>query len=249
MKIFPTTACYPGLNHYQVADALLDLKHKDYNISFDYLQICPQTLKPLEIQYIKNYNSYYPNAVFRLHANLRLLEKCTEFNAGHIDENYKKKLKQIIKLINKDFKTDAYTYHAGYQYVSLDKMIDNTLRLQDNLKIKVGIEGLYPDTENSFGMSNVKDYEEIMKKDVYYAIDLSHLNILQEFFKQDLYSISHTLVTHPNCIEVHISSNDGIHDKHQPVEKMEWWEPILKDIKCPIFYESNQLKNKLAYKN
>ncbi len=252
-NICPASACYPG----KPIDTALILLHKnkptDFCIEkwdFSNIQICPQHIGFISETTTNRIKSKYPTTQFRLHANIRVNTTHRSFDAGFdlLDNlEYATKIKTIQQQLN----AQIYSYHAPMRHnKSWNEIITNVLKLQDFLGIPTAIEGLYPNSKNQDDLwkDSITAYEQILKSDLFFALDLSHLNIVYEqiddFNKQQLILLTKEMLQNKKCIEVHISGNDGNHDSHNAIDKHIWWLDILNKAHlsqdCVIFCESMQ---------
>lgn len=252
-QINPTTACFPGkplesslhlLNNNYPKDSLIE------NWDFSNIQLCPQNPGFISINKAESLTSKYPNTQFRLHANVRLFLKHQQFDSNfslNDDLSYAEQLKTINNIIN----GKVYSYHAPMKTdKTWNNIIDNVLKLQDFLNIPVALEGLYPNKKISgdFWQDTFNNYSTILKSDIFYALDLSHINILyeqsDEKLKKRIILLTKDMIEYKNCLEVHISDNDGVHDSHKIIKEKKWWVDILNNStlppNCLIFCESNQ---------
>ncbi len=252
-KINPTTACFPGkplesalhlLNNNLPKDSLIK------NWDFSNIQLCPQNPGFISAKKAESLIGKYPSTQFRLHANARLFLEHQSFDSNfslNDEYAYTKQLKTINDILN----GKVYSYHAPMKTEkSWNEIINNVLSLQDFLKIPVALEGLYPNRNigNDFWKDTYNNYLTILNSDIFYAFDLSHLNILyeqsNEITKKQIISLSKEMIEHKNCLEIHISDNDGIHDSHKIIKEEKWWVEILNSStlnkNCFIFCESNQ---------
>jgi hypothetical protein len=254
-KICPASACYPG----KPIDTALILLHKNKpidfcieNWDFSHVQLCPQHIGFISEITTDRIKLKYPKTQFRLHANIRVTTTHRSFDAGFdlLDNlEYATKIKNIQQQLN----AKTYSYHAPMRHnKSWCEIITNVLTLQDFLGIPTALEGLYPNPKNSEDLwkDSITAYEQILKSDLFFALDLSHLNIAYEQTddcnKQQLISLTQEMLQNKNCIEVHISGNDGKNDNHKVIEKNVWWLDILNQTElhkdCVVFCESMQQK-------
>lgn len=251
-KVSPTSACFPGKPIETAMSLLIKNNPKDNCLTkwdFSEVQLCPQHIGFISSFTTQTIKDKYPNIQFRLHANVRLNRNHRPFDASHIlEENleYIKQLKEIQNQLN----SKVYSYHAPmHEMSSWEKIAQNTLELQDFLNIPVAIEGLYPNKKYKDLWSNsINAYESLLKTNLFYALDLSHLNIAYEQYsstqRETIKQLVIEMLENKNCLEIHISDNDGKHDSHKPISDEKWWLEPLNNSKinsrCVIFCESNQ---------
>jgi hypothetical protein len=218
MNIFASTAMFPGKAYaiamnqimgrgWQVGDVLLSKKA---------VQLCPQTRDVLDEEMADTLRNNYPDVAFRVHANCKMTSDLRQFDASTPWDlpwvnTYINQLKRVSMMLG----AQVFSWHAsGHSPSTLVKAIEHTKRLEDKLEMPVAIEGLYPGAHIGAVLTTQEEYETLAESGVCMAIDLSHLKICytQGTFK-DLSQI-HYLVGSSNCIEVHLSHNDGLHDSH-----------------------------------
>lgn len=247
-NVCPASSCFPG-THYAESVSLLYEKGLTDNIlksfSFEHMQLCPQQKGVIDVELIDKFKRLYPDTKFRYHANVRLYPKIFFFDAS---SNLKSPdvIEYVERLGQAHYwlKPDVYSFHAGSKKAKFQEMISNVLYLQDFLKIPVAVEGLYPSRNDNWHLSSVKEYELLLKLDVFYAIDLSHIQIVanaEGVLPKDLIK---ELIESKRCLEIHVSDNDLVSDSHRQMKKSRWWMDILNeaniDKNAVIFCESDQ---------
>ena len=209
-------------------------------ISNGHVQLCPQN-GPMKItqEVLADLQSKWPETKFRLHANARLLDKPVLFDLGTIEHfpEYRKALVKTLRYLG-----EGYSIHAasGKNAPVALKQIERCQQLEQDSGVPVGIEGLYPGVTGVF--STWADYALLLENDVRFAVDLSHLNIVRDKEGQAPEGLVEDLLGHPNCIEVHVSGNNGLRDSHESVEEGTWWLAVMDKINpnAVIFYEGRQ---------
>ncbi len=210
-------------------------------ISTDQFQIGPQNTslgKVIDEEYLNLLSEMYPSISFRLHANVRLFSSASSFDGGTTSSNrdYLKRLVEVLRFLGK-----PYIFHAGRK--SSGKDLREQLRFCQTLEqaagVSVGIELLYPTSSESFTASTWEEYEQTLNSGVHFALDLSHVNILFHYTQKWDEALIQDMLESPNCIEVHLSGNDGKADRHLPLcQEPVWWEVYLRSrIQGDIFYE------------
>jgi sugar phosphate isomerase/epimerase len=138
----------------------------------------------------------------------------------------------------------GYSIHAGVRSQSdLNTALDAVKRMSDQFQCRVGIEGLYPPSarENHWLLSTWAEYREMLDSGVDYALDLSHLNIVGKREKFIDIEFTTELLQSSQCMEIHISDNNGRADSHRPLtigNEPWWWDVLVKaDTVAPVFYE------------
>lgn len=252
-NICPASACYPGKPIVMAMRLISENNPKDNPVAtwdLSQAQLCPQHIGKLSKFALNTLVENFPNTQFRLHANVRVDSEHRPFDAGFsLKENLE--YVKLLKEAQQHIKATHYSYHAPMRNkLSWEAITDNVLELQDFLGIPVSLEGLYPNLklENDFWHNALISYETILKKDILFALDLSHLHIAyaqgDKLFQQNLKALTKEMLSHQNCKEIHISHNDGKHDSHKPIDSEVWWIELLnastppKD--CVIFCESMQ---------
>ena len=252
--VSPATAMLPGYSHCLAVETLIHrsryLKIESLSFNASSIQLCPQSKKALTSHEQQTLVDRFPACQFYLHANLNLGGGFMPFDAAHFDLNaswcldYVSRLKEALLL----FQCPYYSWHAdggSGLNASFEMVCDNTLRLQDYLGLPVAIEGLYPHRPR-WALSSFSDYERLLSRDVYFVIDLSHLKICASA-EPCPSTLVFDLLIHQNCLEIHLSDNNGIHDSHQKyVQTPFGWEDFQKAsllwVKPPkVFSEINLL--------
>ena len=110
------------------------------------------------------------------------------------------------------------------------------------MQCPVGIEGMYPAKGNPYLCSSWMEYRQLLDSGVRYALDLSHLNIVACAERRVETGLVKDMLASPNCIEIHVSGNDGSHDQHRAIDGNEWWIGLLLEKASPgavVFAEGN----------
>lgn len=246
-------ACLPGKHvleavsiakSMQAEGKLVDPVHG--SISLETVQLVPQSFGTLGLQTIEAIKSALPSARFRLHANVPVAGRGFEpdlSNARQYEGWFKS-----LKGINDALGSPVYTLHSGLKSATdLQGMIDNARWLEELLGCTVGIEGQYPDKHDKLLMSSWKEYEKVFLSGLSMAIDLSHLNIVRHHNGgQAPVDLISAMLESPQCVEVHLSENNGCGDWHQTCTKKAWWHGLLDRINpdAVIFSEGNLLRSR-----
>lgn len=242
MKYHPTTANFPGTPFLHAVSKASENTQWD----FSHMQLCPQQLGVLSEKIVEDLQNEFLHTQFRLHANVRLFQDNFLFDASSdLKNDDNKKYIELLKQIHQKTNAQVYSYHAGYRVCSKEQMKNHALFLQEKLQSPVAIEGLYPEKKNLWLINSLDDYEWLANN-IYFALDLSHLQIVYTQMQKTVdESWVIDMMQHPNCLEIHVSGNDGKHDNHQAIEGNEWWLPLIKkaDIKAHVFTEENCKKN------
>jgi hypothetical protein len=253
-NICPASACFPGKPLEVALQLLHENKPLDLGISnwdFSQIQICPQHIGTITPTTLERVIKKFPKTQFRLHANVRVENIHRPFDAGFsLDENieYVKKLKQAQEIIQAQF----YSYHAPMRHhKSWQEIKHNIFELQDFLNIPVALEGLYPNhklQDDDLWANSLEAYQFIYNNNIFYALDLSHVHIAYaQANKTDKFSfieLTKNMLKSNYCLEIHVSSNDGLHDSHKSIQEDIWWKELLNSVEinpqCTIFCESLQ---------
>jgi hypothetical protein len=138
----------------------------------------------------------------------------------------------------------AYTLHAGNRSeATLDEIFNYVKEIEDLFMCDVGIEGLYPTKGDKYLISTWKEYQKLLESGLKFALDLSHLNILSSNTNVIEINLVKELLISDNCIEIHLSANDGIGDTHQKLDNQPWWFELLGQVgqNAVLFSEGNQI--------
>jgi hypothetical protein len=247
IKINATTANFPGKCYSQATYLASTMKSNWATIVNEHMQLCPQQCDFINESFAEKIRDKYKSIKFRCHANVRLFDFLHIFDASSAQEDIlHKEYIEKLKLINDKLNADKYSVHAGSAIISLDKMKDNVLRLQDKLNIDVAVEGLYPHKKINWLISSWSEYNWLLESELNMAIDLSHLQIVAKhegYWNADLVQ---ALLQSEKCLEIHVSSNDGINDSHTDVVGEEDWLKLLNvaNKTSVIFTEENQIKRR-----
>ena len=205
-------------------------------------QICPQNKWALTADRAASLLKENPEIEFQLHANVRLFEiQRRPIDLSTDDSAYWHQLKEINDLLN----GRQYSAHAGKRCeASLIKTFENTKRLEDYLGIPVAIEGHYPTKDSTFLMDSWEEYAQLLKNDVHYAIDLSHIHILFRKTRHCDRELLKDILANDRCIEIHLSANNGFEDEHIEITREPWWWDVFQERNknATIFYEGAQKK-------
>ena len=237
--IHPTTA---QLANYPVLEACRRLAQEHQEAfgptSMDYLQLCPQTPSVMTETLLEELQAEFPHTRFQLHANVRVQPGLLIFDASSYSASthwYFERLAELSKFLN----APAYSLHSGRRKnCSMNQLFRNVEAIQTLFEMPVVLEGMYP-TQNDHQVwlvSSWKEYQMVMSSGLFYAIDLSHLNIVASTEGERPEQV-YELIRHPNCLEVHLSHNNGKHDRHRPINdtiwnNLWWKDPWLEGLKA-----------------
>lgn len=208
------------------------------HIASPLLQICPQNLGVIDELTLDQINEAHPEANIRLHANIhllpmRMLKDVVNFNPA---DPYWIRLKELTQY----GAMSVYSAHAGLREDhDMTFVIEQQARLMDFLRIPVALEGHYPTRENRYLASDWAEWEMMFNSGLPYVVDLSHAAIIANLCRQRNDTLLIAMLSHANCLEVHISGNDERADQHTPLHGHEWWWSLMTHIhsEASIFYE------------
>ena len=230
-KIHATTAQFPGYTFEEACDEISKGIVEGFGrVDMEHVQLCPQAADFVDENCISVLQQKYPDSKFRLHANVRVDGALRILDASRYSQKNKWYYERLAEL-SKKMSATGYSLHAGYREdASLEQMKQNALEIQSFFPCEVMVEGMYPDDRKDWLIQNWTEYQWLLESDLLYAIDLSHLNIVQkrmEFYDRELVK---ALLLHPNCREIHLSYNHGNHDSHlqlkEKVYTTSWWKDI-----------------------
>lgn len=234
LDVNPTSANFPGFPYLDSIEKI----HQGINepkiksITPNHMQLCPQNRGHLSPAFCSLILEKYKNTQFRIHANAKVHPELEMFDASYDFKNPRiVKYIKSLRLVCDTLKSPIYSFHAGRRINSYNDVITNTLNLQDTLKIPVALEGLYPSKKDNWHLSTLKEYESLLTSDIYYAIDLSHIQIVCHQEKATPVDLIKALIENKNCLEVHISNNNFYADQHQILDTDRFWFDILNSAK------------------
>lgn len=246
MKMCAASSAAPRLDFKSALELIAATPDPKWGVlSLDHVQLCPQHEDFISETRIDELRAQFPNTQFRPHANVKVrpqlvITDASTYHTG-VHDTYFTRLIELTKYMN----APIYSIHAGYrEKATMEQMRDNVFALQDRMGIPVAVEGLYqsPRTGDTQLMSTWAEYEWVRDQGLYYALDLSHLNILHrnECPNPDL---TLSLMEDPLCLEIHVSENNGTGDWHSISANPEWWDDLLANAKLPadvtLFSEGN----------
>ena len=245
MNINISLGAYPGRSPASAMMSFLEKQPKDPvlgDLSCQETQICPQNcIEILTEDYANNLKQSFPDTRFRLHANVRVLEK--HIPGAHLSayRRYRKYFQKMAS-ISRIFDAKIYTLHAGSKTEAPWRLLLYSVKqLEDLFGISVGIEGHYPTAGGKFWLDSWEEYRMLYESGAGYVIDLSHLHILATQTGKLEIELIRDMLACDRCLEVHLSHNDGSRDQHVPLEANNppWWIRLLHGIhpKAAVFYE------------
>ena len=209
-------------------------------ISMDHVQLCPQHAGYIDQALIEELVAAYPKTAFRLHASPKISghgRSIVYLSNWHEHREYIDEALRLGHLMGRH----GHTIHAGEkQDCDINGMLDRLDDLQQKTGMPIGVEGLYPSPRDRWLMADWQEHERVAERGFSYALDLSHLNIVSRVHgRQD--ELVKDLLSSPQCIEVHVSGNDGRADSHKPLDARAapWWLDLLRHARSDavIFYE------------
>ncbi len=244
-----SSASFRGRSFESVMSIASDSEPRDPVIgplSLKNVQLCPQNcISPFTEDDALRLREQYPDTAFRLHANARM-------SGGHLLADLSNYLRyrdyfQEIANVSSVLGAQAYTVHPGAKRSGqpIQKILDNADRLQDQMGVPVGIEGMYPVTAGGgFYFDSWEDYERLLAEDCYFALDLSHANILRTNSGVLNDALLREMAASERCLEIHVSHNNGQKDEHckfSSPDQYEWMIPIVDSAhhRTVIFYEGD----------
>lgn len=258
MIINAASSCWSGL---KIKDAVEKIVNGETfepllgTISSNHIQICPQHINYFDEDVADDLVNRFPQTQFRLHADVRLKNKrgysvdLSDFNQD--TKWYFEELSQYSKKLG----SKAYSLHAGKRKVSLGEFKEQYLSVQEIFgNTKVVVEGLYPTAQKKWIIDCWEEYVWLAENNIPYALDLSHLKILEKKFGAEDNLIKE-LIDNDLCEEIHISFNDGILDSHEIAQTkfqstFDKYCDFLKNKKAHsvIFTEGNQVLHQIKEK-
>jgi len=230
-KIHATTAQFPGLSWRLACKKVHEGFLEPFwgKISTDHVQICPQTSATVDTAAAEFLMEKYPQTKWRLHANARVLPQHFIYDASTVSQDTLFYFKELFAR-QKTFGSRIMSIHAGYRKNCSEKDFWKNVDILRNLAAlydtEVAIEGLYPSEKAPQWIDTWSGYEDILKKEIPFALDLSHLKIVakKEGWKKDL---AEEMVSSPFCREIHVSENDGLRDRHEKIKNPPKWLDCL----------------------
>lgn len=242
MHIQAASAVAPTTTHKRAIEHIAQGLEDDVlgPIGYDKIQLCPQHAGYINDSLIDFLLETYPQTEFRLHASPKLRNvapKIVYVSNAPDNDDY---INECIR-INQRLGAGGYSLHAGErQHCTIEQMVKNLSEIQAMTDIPVAVEGLYPSASNKWLMSDWHEYEYVAEHGCKYALDLSHLNIVAKRHGQNN-GLVKSLLESEQCIEIHVSGNDGRADSHKPLDrnKEPWWLEVLhqSNSQAVIFYE------------
>ena len=245
-------AAYPGERHVNAAIKAIESANAGSlveplwgRIHAHHVQLVPQNFGILDETTCQSLMDAFPKTQFRLHANVRVTGKHTIADISGL-QKHREWFEQAAR-ISKFLKAPAYSAHSGSRSESdIKQMLDNARKIADLFGVPVAIEGQYPVEGNTLLVTSWDEYRQVFESGLPYVIDLSHLNILAHKTGLQEMNLVKEMLNNGNCIEVHVSDNNGIGDWHQVCEKQTWWYELMPYINknAVVFTEGNHLRGR-----
>lgn len=207
-------------------------------LSAQRLQLCPQGRGRLDADFASELVKAYPGIEWRLHANVQLESAQRVVDLAHWPQE--RGWFERLARVSAALKAPAYTTHAGRrEHATVDQVLRYVREVEQLLGIPVGVEGHYPTPGGIWLFSCWAEYRTLFESGVRYALDLSHLHILATQSGRIEWGLLREMVASPNCLEIHVSDNDGMADRHEPLNGPAWWLPLLAEAhpEAVILYE------------
>lgn len=206
--------------------------------STDLLQICPQGRGKLSEELALQFVEDYPTTQWLLHANVQVDDdrRVVDIADWPKEKDYFMQIAKLSKLMG----AKHYSAHAGRRNrASLEEMIAYSKEMTEAMGLPVAVEGMYPTIGNGWLVDNWDEYYQLFRSGAYYALDLSHFNILVHQTGGVPRLLLKAMLRSERCLEVHISHNDGIYDQHLTFEQYPWWYAYLDEVhpNCVILNE------------
>lgn len=244
--IHAASAAVPCVSHAKAVAALAEGLSDPVlgPISIGEVQLCPQHSGTITEDLVRRLMAAHPATRFRLHASVRVANagrhRIVDAGNAFQDDAHVREMARLSDIMD----APAYSIHAGsVDDATLPEAFDNVRRIADIFGRKVGIEGLYPlySGRPKWLLATWSDHAEMLRSGIDYALDVSHLNIVARRERRQETALLDELISSPQCMEVHLSSNDGRADSHRPLEAASrpWWMPHLERINpgATVFYE------------
>lgn len=239
-------AAFPGKSYLlamHMARANLYPDNAVPDIKIDHVQICPQNQGRFDESAADQLMKEFPETKFRLHANVFVANNRIITDLCDIKTHmyYWNKLAQMSQYIN----ASGYSAHAGKRCLNtLQGVIDNAKKLSDLFALPVAIEGHYPERGDPWLFSTWEEYQFLLESGAPYALDLSHLNIVARNGRDYRRTLVQEMLSSEQCLEIHISGNDGRRDIHQPLDQLPyWWQDLSYAHPDAVIFSEGQHKN------
>lgn len=258
MIVCATTAQFPGATIPFALDKITAGVSEGAwgNLSRAHIQLCPQNPTHLSEKMVEQLCAIYPLSQLRLHANARVLDQHVLWDVSTFTSetrHYYRALADRMLRLN----TKVFSIHSGYlRNCASDEFWERLNRLRDDVDhytqgaVRVAVEGLYPCANRPQHIGSWNEYEKLLKDQIPFALDLSHLKIVAHYEKTWNHTLVMEMMSSPLCVEIHVSDNDGRSDRHSPVQSHPlWWEQLHSaslPSECVVFSEGNLVPKKIS---
>lgn len=245
-------ASFPGKNHVSALLCAQNVVSREVGepalgqLALEHTQIVPQNFGLLDDAMVNALKHHAPQTRFRLHANVRVLNKHCLVDLSNMREHMGW-FAQAAR-ISKALAAPVYTAHSGKRSdATLHELLDNARRCADLFECFVGVEGQYPTEAGDLMIATWSEYRQVFESGVPYVLDLSHINILAHQSGERNETLLTEMLACERCIEVHLSDNNGTGDWHQVCEIKPWWFDLLIHVHqgATVFTEGNHSRKRV----
>lgn len=243
-------ACWPGLRHQAALCELFELSSTGQlqeplwgALQIEHVQLVPQNTGVLHIETCQELARWRTQTQLRLHANVRVLLKQPAVpelgDLTTLPEFWAQAARCSAAL-----GASVYSAHACARHMapSLQAVFEHARSLEQLFGHTVAIEGSYP-TRRGPGhwIASWAEYGALLDSGLSYALDLSHLNIVATQSGHVDWGLVQEMLAAPQCVEIHVSDNDGSGDQHQVCDEAPWWTQRLEQCNplAVVFTEGN----------
>ncbi len=245
MKIHPSLGAWPALPASSAMRGAVEAEEPLFGrLDLAHAQICPQNPGRLTLEDAAALREEFPQTQFRLHANAHAhgwssLADASTYGQSEFSEYFDRLIELSVA-----FDAPAYTWHAGLRrHANLKQVFARTMEMEQRMGIPVGIEGLYPTPDGRYLLADWDEYAAMLRSGVKYALDMSHINIVAHRTHRREDGLLRELLASPNCIEIHVSGNNGDADTHGQLATEPWWWSMMVEYANPqatIFTEGGR---------
>lgn len=235
MTVHATTACLAMQRYEHAAQKLSSgLAQQPWGkLSTTHVQLCPQHPYFLDEPLLDEIKQILPDSQLRLHATVPIQSHHFFSEQAWWSDDSKVYWERIAQL-SRYIKAPAYVFHAGPRKGhTFEELLDQARRFEQLFECPVAIEGIYPDVTNKIDcfISSWAEYRLLMESGIRFVVDLSHLNVVAHVSGSNDLGLTQEMLLHPNCMEIHVSDNDGQSDRHSMMrpdaKNCVWWMPLL----------------------
>lgn len=250
MKINAVSACWSSMPYEMAIGNIFSGTVEPIlgTLSSEHVQLCPQHPDYVSEKLIDTLMENFPEMQFRLHSDVRLVNKRgVTIDLIDYNEDTKWYFQELAKF-SKRMNAPLYSLHAGSRnHHTIYDLFEKAKQVQELFDCPVAIEGHYPFGQNKYLINSWAEYEALYNSGLSYALDLSHLNIVahREGWHNDL---TVEMLKSSQCKEIHISFNEGHLDNHMIATNEQsnlWnkWKNMIEQShsQAVIFSEGNQV--------